>query len=241
MPLTTTNRMTKIVSSTPLTLSNMSGPHLPVDEQRDENADHDRRHLVPVEERDVADRRVDGVVDRREQRQHERHQQQPVDRVMVRAPGPGSGIGDAPAALLGTVGVGRGHGSLLRSWTVCRGGYSPMSRYRTPVRGPNPRSGAAPRGVVRPAGSVAVVVAVVAAGATLLLAGDREALVDLDRDLGAVGLGDVGLVHAVAVGLDPDEGRAGVLREYGCLDLLGRAAGQQRLVGALRLAGVAGV
>jgi hypothetical protein len=51
----------------------------------------------------------------------------------------------------------------------------------------------------------------------------------------------VGLVHAVAVGLDADEGRARVLREDGGLDLLGGAAGQQGLVEALRLAGLAPV
>ena len=73
-----------------------------------------------------------------------------------------------------------------------------------------------------------------AAGAHLLGAGDGEGLVDGDDHVGAVGGDDVGLVDALAVGLDALDGGTGVLRERGGRDLVGRVAGEQRLVAALR-------
>src|SRR5215212_8868259 len=74
-----------------------------------------------------------------------------------------------------------------------------------------------------------------------LLAGDLEGLVDLDGDPLAAGRGQVGLVDAVGVGLDPQDGRPRVLGQGGRLDLGGGAAGEQVLVGplALRLVAVA--
>src|SRR4051812_43955700 len=76
-------------------------------------------------------------------------------------------------------------------------------------------------------------------GPVSLLAGDRVAVVQLHRGLGAVGLGDVRLVDAIAVGLDTVEGGPRVFGGYGRLDLRGGAAGQGRLAGTAAVAAMA--
>src|SRR5215211_6410284 len=63
-----------------------------------------------------------------------------------------------------------------------------------------------------------------------LLAGDLEGLVDLDGDPLAAGRGQVGLVDAVGVGLDPQDGRPRVPGQRRRLDLGGGVAGEQVLV-----------
>src|SRR5829696_10036660 len=73
-----------------------------------------------------------------------------------------------------------------------------------------------------------------------LLAGHLEGLVDLDGDPLAVGGGEVGLIDAVGVRLDPQDGRARVLGQGGRPDLGGGVAGEQLLVGPLAL-GLVGV
>src|SRR6266542_4209512 len=78
-------------------------------------------------------------------------------------------------------------------------------------------------------------ITILLAGACLLRPGDREVLTHLDRDALPVGGDEVGLVHAVGVGLDPLDRGAGILRQRGRLDLLCGVAGEQGLVGPLAL------
>ena len=70
---------------------------------------------------------------------------------------------------------------------------------------------------------------------TGLPAGDLEGLVDLDGDPLAAGRGQVGLVDAVGVGLDSQDGRPRVLGQRRRLDLGGGVAGEQVLVRPLAL------
>src|SRR4029434_2279549 len=60
-------------------------------------------------------------------------------------------------------------------------------------------------------------------------------LVDFDGDALAVGSGEMGLVDAIGVGLDPQHSRAGGLGAGGRADLARGVAGEKLLVGSLAL------
>ena len=68
-----------------------------------------------------------------------------------------------------------------------------------------------------------------------LLAGHLEGLVDLDGDTLPVGGLQVRLIDPVGIGLHPQHGRARVFGQRGRLDLAGRVAAEQLLVGPLAL------
>src|SRR4051794_29567164 len=74
-----------------------------------------------------------------------------------------------------------------------------------------------------------------------LLAGDGETLVELDRDVTAVGLGDVRLVDAVNVGLDAVERGARILRDHGGLHAGQGVGGESSLTGTATVAAMAAV